>query len=643
MKTNELPYQTYERITGKKWGSDPSAYKTYGVTSPAGSSAANLQLQTKLLATANTPARQDVETITNPNGTSTAIVRPKGYTASMNQPSVVTSGAASSNLNTIKSDLNNWNTGIQNQNIINAQNKANAAAQKIVTDQNKANTGAALTQAGDKTKTNMLLESLKAELAKGKTDTSNYGNEKSPSGMSKDQELEAAYQRIQAGNPSEADLANVEHAKGNGWMPSGLAPMATPTAAPTEAPKAPDNKLDRTKFDINGNPLYNEDGTPTQYKEIQDLEAERDKYDTEMDNIINGNFVLDPEEQAQVSAMRLAFDKLIDEQRVANQNFQGATARLGETSGRYRYAGEEQIGIAKDAIDQGVRKIADLEAKALSAISQLKEAFKSKDYEMISQQYDNIANTLREKRQAIIDTNNAVRQAAKDAEDAVTAKLNQQKLQADIAETTGAPLLMNALTGDQAQDQQTITNVAAAINIDPNILIGAYNTLEAKRTAEEEKAKAEANKLTKTVYKGQVTWWNAKGEKVNPDGTPISSAPKTSIPSTTSFTPTEKKKLEQAGLSKASRQNQLNFLYGKNEPIGFNEKTALSEMTQAINDVTGADRFISPQDHQLLRKQWVDAGGSSTTFDTKFRGYLNPNNPNYVTKKETKDDRIIIK
>lgn len=51
---NELPYQTFERVTGKKWtgGNSPdvqSAYKQYGITAPAGSSAGNLALQKALM------------------------------------------------------------------------------------------------------------------------------------------------------------------------------------------------------------------------------------------------------------------------------------------------------------------------------------------------------------------------------------------------------------------------------------------------------------------------------------------------------------------------------------------------------------------------------------------------------------------
>jgi len=51
---NELPYQTYERVTGKKWTGGnsadiQSAYKQYGITAPAASPEANLALQKALL------------------------------------------------------------------------------------------------------------------------------------------------------------------------------------------------------------------------------------------------------------------------------------------------------------------------------------------------------------------------------------------------------------------------------------------------------------------------------------------------------------------------------------------------------------------------------------------------------------------
>lgn len=65
------------------------------------------------------------------------------------------------------------------------------------------------------------------------------------------------------------------------------------------------------------------------------------------------------------------------------------------------------------------------------------------------------------------------------------------------------------------------------------------------------------------------------------------------------------------------------------------EKAAVDEMNKAMSAVAGGDGYISPLDYTTLRKQWVDSGLSPTTFDTKFKGYRNPNNPNYVTDKQS--------
>lgn len=70
-----------------------------------------------------------------------------------------------------------------------------------------------------------------------------------------------------------------------------------------------------------------------------------------------------------------------------------------------------------------------------------------------------------------------------------------------------------------------------------------------------------------------------------------------------------------------------------------NEKAAVTEMQGAISSVLGSDGFISPDDHLVLRNQWIQAGFNPSTFDSKFKAFLNPNNPNYVTNKKSSTDR----
>jgi len=58
-------------------------------------------------------------------------------------------------------------------------------------------------------------------------------------------------------------------------------------------------------------------------------------------------------------------------------------------------------------------------------------------------------------------------------------------------------------------------------------------------------------------------------------------------------------------------------------------------MHAQLGQVVGSDGFISPDDYLTARNAWIAKGLSPTTFDTRFKGYRNPNNPNYITNKQS--------
>jgi len=59
------------------------------------------------------------------------------------------------------------------------------------------------------------------------------------------------------------------------------------------------------------------------------------------------------------------------------------------------------------------------------------------------------------------------------------------------------------------------------------------------------------------------------------------------------------------------------------------EENPIQIMNAALNEVVGSDGFVSPQDYAALKQQWVEAGLTPTEFDTKFKGFRNPENKNY--------------
>lgn len=74
----------------------------------------------------------------------------------------------------------------------------------------------------------------------------------------------------------------------------------------------------------------------------------------------------------------------------------------------------------------------------------------------------------------------------------------------------------------------------------------------------------------------------------------------------------------------------------------IDEKEAAIDMTAQMATVVGDDGFVSPDDYLKARNAWIAAGFNPTIFDTKMRGFRNPNNPNYVISKEEKDMVTIL-
>jgi len=67
-------------------------------------------------------------------------------------------------------------------------------------------------------------------------------------------------------------------------------------------------------------------------------------------------------------------------------------------------------------------------------------------------------------------------------------------------------------------------------------------------------------------------------------------------------------------------------------------KKAVDDMNGQLKNIVGSDGFISPDNYTIARNAWIQSGGSPTVFDTKFKGFRNPNNQNYVTQK--RDDYV---
>ncbi len=102
-------------------------------------------------------------------------------------------------------------------------------------------------------------------------------------------------------------------------------------------------------------------------------------------------------------------------------------------------------------------------------------------------------------------------------------------------------------------------------------------------------------------------------------------------------TPEEVERMRKAGRKvvavKDSRGTDNFFVapLAKSSPISptQNAKERESEMNAELGSVVGDDNFVSPEDYKEAKRQWIQAKGNPTVFDTKFKGFRNPENPNY--------------
>lgn len=61
---------------------------------------------------------------------------------------------------------------------------------------------------------------------------------------------------------------------------------------------------------------------------------------------------------------------------------------------------------------------------------------------------------------------------------------------------------------------------------------------------------------------------------------------------------------------------------------------ATRDMTKQLSTLTGSDGFVSPDTYLVARNEWIGSGLNPTEFDNKMKGFVNPNNANYITKKQ---------
>lgn len=212
-----------------------------------------------------------------------------------------------------------------------------------------------------------------------------------------------------------------------------------PTPAPTGFKYMYDSAGNRVQV-----PESPADSTNDQLKNIQaQQDSAYQNLNSQLTQLQQGTFPLTPDQLSQVNALQAQFNQLKTQQETTNKNYTGGITNAGIASGRNRYAPEIELGNISNSISVGIQKIADIDAKASSAIASLKQGFADNNFKLINAAYDAANNYFSQKTQIIQDMSTNVRQQTQDAlakhqSDLEDAKFKLQQEQAEQAKQQAA-------------------------------------------------------------------------------------------------------------------------------------------------------------------------------------------------------------
>lgn len=179
-----------------------------------------------------------------------------------------------------------------------------------------------------------------------------------------------------------------------------------PSAPPTSPPKSPTSPADTTKPTTpTETPKTPEQAAADAIKAADDrAQAAYEQHKKDTDAIRNGTFPLTPDQQARLDAISASFNSLIEQQKAANKNYEASVTTAGIRAGRNMYAPEVELGNVNAAVSAGVKAVADINAKMMTALDTARRAITHDNMEMLDASYKDLMDFETQKRKSIDDT-----------------------------------------------------------------------------------------------------------------------------------------------------------------------------------------------------------------------------------------------
>jgi len=235
--------------------------------------------------------------------------------------------------------------------------------------------------------------------------------------------------------------------------------------------------------------------------------AALDDFVSKQNQIMNGSYPLSPSQQAQLDAIRLQYENLIQQQKSINTSYQNALKMAGISAGRNMYAPEIELGNINEAVTAGAMKIAELNSSMLSALAEARSAIQQDNMKALDQAYKNINDNLARRRQSIEEIYNVTTKEIQRSKD------DYEKMKEDIeamAEIGKSPENFSPGFFDKIDAQREKLGLPTYQGYSYDIYKLQYNLMKKKREQQDTKTQFEnavnfISIMDKLGTKGEIT------------------------------------------------------------------------------------------------------------------------------------------
>lgn len=141
-------------------------------------------------------------------------------------------------------------------------------------------------------------------------------------------------------------------------------------------------------FDVQGN--YLGVASESQFRNARNAQDTLDK----LNLAVNGQFPLNPNQQAQINAVKEIYANLVKRQEEANAQLTGGTTVAQNLYGIGNTV--MAMGAIKQTVDDGISKVADIQSRMNSDVSKMTMAFESDNLKMLKDAYESFSSNQRE-------------------------------------------------------------------------------------------------------------------------------------------------------------------------------------------------------------------------------------------------------